>query len=334
MMANSTDSGPAPAFQASSGNLLERMIFNYRIVICTVCALITAVLGYDALHLRMNANFDGMMPKSHPFIRNFVAHKDILRGLGNSVRIAVANPRGDIYDPVYLKALQEINDAVYLIPGVDRSAMKSLWTPAVRWTQVTEEGFRGGPVMPGTYDGSPAALAQLRQNVNLAGIAGNIVANDMRSSMIVVPLNEINAETGKGINYEEVARQLEQVRIRHAGTVDLHITGFAKLAGDLIDGLAQVMIFFAMSAAVAAILIYWFNRCLRSTLLVLMCSMIAVIWQLGMIHRLGFSLDPYSILVPFLVFAIGVSHGAQKMNGIMQDVGTLFGGYSSPALPP
>jgi predicted RND superfamily exporter protein len=36
---------------------------------------------------------------------------------------------------------------------------------------------------------------------------------------------------------------------------------------------------------------------------------------------LGFELDPYSILVPFLIFAIGVSHGAQKMNGIMQDVG-------------
>ena len=36
---------------------------------------------------------------------------------------------------------------------------------------------------------------------------------------------------------------------------------------------------------------------------------------------LGFELDPYSILVPFLVFAIGMSHGAQKMNGIMQDIG-------------
>jgi predicted RND superfamily exporter protein len=27
------------------------------------------------------------------------------------------------------------------------------------------------------------------------------------------------------------------------------------------------------------------------------------------------------VLVPFLVFAIGMSHGAQKMNGIMQDIG-------------
>jgi len=41
-----------------------------------------------------------------------------------------------------------------------------------------------------------------------------------------------------------------------------------------------------------------------------------VIWQLGLLHTLGFGLDPYSMLVPFLVFAIGISHGVQKINGI------------------
>ena len=64
--------------------------------------------------------------------------------------------KGDIYDPQYLDALKKINDELFLTPGVDRAWMKSLWTPAVRWTEVTEEGFRGGPVMPDNYDGSPA----------------------------------------------------------------------------------------------------------------------------------------------------------------------------------
>ena len=59
---------------------------------------------------------------------------------------------------------------------------------------------------------------------------------------------------------------------------------------------------------------------MRSTALVIACSLVAVVWQLGLVAALGFELDPYSILVPFLVFAIGVSHGAQKMNGIMQDI--------------
>ena len=56
-------------------------------------------------------------------------------------------------------------------------------------------------------------------------------------------------------------------------------------------------------------------------MLVVAASLVAVVWQLGLLPTLGFSLDPYSILVPFLVFAIGMSHGAQKMNGIMQDIG-------------
>lgn len=48
----------------------------------------------------------------------------------------------------------------------------------------------------------------------------------------------------------------------------------------------------------------------------LLCSTIAVIWQLGLLHTLGYGLDPYSMLVPFLVFAIGISHGVQIINGI------------------
>src|SRR5574337_2142625 len=89
-------------------------------------------------------------------------------------------------------------------------------------------------------------------------------------------------------------------------------------SGDLIDGLVQVALYFALAAAIAAAIIYLYTRCVRSTALVIACSLIAVVWQLGLVAALGFALDPYSILVPFLVFAIGVSHGAQKMNGIMQ----------------
>ena len=101
----------------------------------------------------------------------------------------------------------------------------------------------------------------------------------------------------------------------------VYVTGFAKIVGDLIDGVRAVLGFFALAVAIAAAMVFWFTRCVRSTLLVVTASLIAVVWQLGLLPALGYALDPYSILVPFLVFAIGMSHGAQKMNGIMQDIG-------------
>ena len=67
--------------------------------------------------------------------------------------------------------------------------------------------------------------------------------------------------------------------------------------------------------------VFLFTRCVRSTLLLVTVAVAGVVWLLGLMQLLGYELDPYSILVPFLIFAIGLSHGAQKMNGILQDVG-------------
>jgi predicted RND superfamily exporter protein len=324
-------------FDLRSGNLLERLVFNNRLAMVVVCALVTLVLGYAAAtKLVLNASFEKMIPQSQPYIKNYLTHQKDLRGLGNAVRVVVENADGDIFDPRYIEALKRINDELFLTPGVDRAWVKSLWTPAVRWTEVTEEGFQGGPVMPDSYDGSARSVEQLKQNIARSGVVGSLVANDFKSSMIFVPLLEKEAGTGKPIDYHGLSRVLEEkirdkyelsraidgkVLTNPTTSIKVHVIGFAKLIGELIGGLVKVMAFFGIAALIATAIIYAYTRCVRSTALVIACSLVAVVWQLGLVALLGFELDPFSILVPFLVFAIGVSHGAQKMNGIMQDIG-------------
>ncbi len=309
-------------FDRNSGNWLERLVFNHRMIMVLICALITVVLAYKASHIVFNANFEKMIPQNHPYIKNYMANKGELKGLGNSIRVVVENTKGDIFDPAYLEVLKQINDELILTPGVDRAWVKSIWQPAVRWNEVTEEGYVGGPVMPYKYNGSQETIEQLRQNIARAGIVGSLVANDYRSCMVMVPLLDMDPATGKRLDYNAFSNALEKnVRSRENADIRIHMIGFAKLVGDLIDGLMLVLSYFAFAALIAAVIIYAYTRCLRSTILVIACSIVAVLWQLGIVTALGFELDPYSILVPFLVFAIGVSHGNQKMNGIMQDVG-------------
>jgi predicted RND superfamily exporter protein len=308
-------------FDCNSGTWLERFIFNNRVAVLLVSLIVTLFLGWHALFLRVNASFEKMLPSGHPYIQHYLEHKDALRSLGNVVRIVVENRGGDIFDKNYLASLQKINDTVYLIPGVDRSAMRGLWTSSLRWTEVTEEGYRGGPVMPDDFDGSPAAMSQLKINIARAGIAGSYVADDRRSTMIVVPLLDSNPETRLPLDYAAFSNELKhKVLALQSPTVKIHIVGFAELVGDMIDGLSQVMMFFGISAVITGLFVFAFTRDLRSTLLLISVSALAVVWLLGLMQLLGYALDPYSILVPFLIFAIGLSHGAQKMNGIMQDV--------------
>ena len=81
------------------------------------------------------------------------------------------------------------------------------------------------------------------------------------------------------------------------------------------------MQYFAISVVIAAACVFGYTRCIRSTLMLVFSALLGVVWLLGLLQIFGYNLNPYSILVPFLIFAVGLSHGAQRMNGIMQDVG-------------
>ena len=318
---NSSTAAAAAPFDPRSGSLIERALFNHRWAVLLLCMLVTALLGWQATRLQLNASFDKTIPTGHPYIQNFLKHQDELSGLGNSLRIAVAVPQGTVYDARYLDTLRRLSDEVFLLPGVDRARMKSLWTPNTRWVGVTEDGLEGGPVIPDGYDSSAAKLQQLQANVARSGEIGQLVARDAKSTVLFLPLLAKDAQ-GQAIDYRQLSGQLEELRVKYQGEgVSLHITGFAKIMGDLIEGVQAVLGFFAMAVAIATLMVYAYTRCVRSTALVVLASLVAVVWQLGLLPLLGYSLDPYSILVPFLVFAIGMSHGAQKMNGIMQDVG-------------
>lgn len=315
-------------FPSDSGSWLERLVFNHRRAVLVLCLLLTLALGWMVPRVQVNASFEKMIPTGHPYIQNFLKHRQDLRGMGNTLRVVVENSGGEVFDARFLEAFKQINDELFLMPGVDRAWMKSLWTPSVRWIEVTEEGFSGGPVMPDGYDGSDASLERLRLNANRANLVGSLIANDLRSTAVQLPLLEQDAQ-GKRINYWALSRELDRLRDRFESgqaadgkpwAVKIHIIGFAKIVGDLLDGLVQVALYFAIAIVIAAVLLLIYTHCLRSTMLVLACSLVAVLWQIGLLAIFGLELDPYSMLVPFLVFAIGVSHGAQKMNGIMQDI--------------
>ncbi|MFP8966544.1 efflux RND transporter permease subunit [Pokkaliibacter sp. CJK22405] len=300
---------------------LERELFhNVKLVIVSF-VLITLFLGYQALGIRPDANFLKMIPTSHPYVMNYLAHQQALSGLGNSLRVAVESTEGDIFQPRFQEQLHKITDELFFLQGVDRSGLKSLWTPNVRWSEVTEDGFAGGPVVPEDYDGSPASMEKLRQNVLRSGQIGTLVSDDFRSAIVQVPLLDKDPVTGQPLNVQLLSEQLEQ-KIRQPfadADIHIHITGFAKAVGDLIAGAMQVAVFFVIAMAITLVLLLFYGRSWRCALLPLLTSLMAVIWQLGLLRLMGKGLDPYSMLVPFLVFAIGVSHGVQVVNGVAQE---------------
>lgn len=312
------------ASHSSTERFIEKFMFSNRKSILFVLALVFAFLATEAVQVKPEASFSKMVPGDHEFINNYKTYQSELADLGNVIRVIVETEEGDIFTQEFQQTLRQVTDDVFFIPGVNRNALKSLWTPTVRWQEVTEEGFVGGAVVPDGYDGSNSMLDQLKTNVFKSGQVGVLVGNDFKSAVVLAPLQEKNPDTGLPLDYRELSQRLEaDIRDKYNNdTINIRIVGFAKVVGDLIDGAVQVVIFFALAVLITFVLLLLYSRCIRSTLVVLVFSILAVISQLGILNLLGFGVNPYSMLVPFLVFAIGVSHGVQIITGIIQHVKT------------
>jgi predicted RND superfamily exporter protein len=308
----------------STERIIEKLMFENRKLILFILTIIFAFLATEATQVKPEASFSKMVPGDHEFINNYKAYQSELADLGNVIRVIVETEEGDIFTQEFQQTLRQVTDDVFFIPGVNRNALKSLWTPSVRWQEVTEEGFVGGAVVPDGYDGSDSMLEQLKINVFKSGQVGVLVGNDFKSAIVLAPLQEKNPETGLPLDYRELSQKLEQdIRDKYDDdTINIRIVGFAKVVGDLIDGAVQVVIFFGLAVLITFALLLLYSRCLRSTVVVLVFSILAVVSQLGILNLLGYGVNPYSMLVPFLVFAIGVSHGVQIITGIIQHVKT------------
>ncbi|NLP64903.1 efflux RND transporter permease subunit [Paraburkholderia sacchari] len=297
------------------------LLISSRRVLLVIFLAVTAALIASSLRIKLDPGFYKMIPLEHPYMKTFLKYADVFPG-GNRILVNLRwNGSGDIYNNEFLHALRGATDEVFFIPGVDRPRVTSLFTPNVRFIEVTEKGFYGDVVVPAKFSGQPEELATVRRNTARSGEIGRLVQNDLKGAMIRSDLQEIDPQTGKKVDYIAVAKKLEKIR-REFTTKDLsvQISGFPTLIGDIVNGLMGVILFFGCAFVITGALLFAYCRSLKMTMLALTIAILPVTWLLGLLPLLGYGIDPLSILVPFLIFSIGVSHAVQMTNAWKQEV--------------
>jgi predicted RND superfamily exporter protein len=296
----------------STVRAVGRLLFTWRRSFLALFLLITLGLIWSATHLKVDAGFQKMIPLEHEYMQTFTAYQKTFGG-ANRVLVALRQHEGDIYNTAFLRTLKAVTDEVFFIPGVDRATVTSLFTPNVRFIEVVEDGFAGGNVIPADFSGSDEDLETVRANVLKSGRVGRLVSNDFKGALVSAELLEIDPTTGARLDYAAVSAKLEEIRSKHQkeGSLEVHIIGFAKAVGDITEGARGVMLFFVVAFLITAVLLFIYSGSAKLSAVALICAMVPVVWLLGLLPLLGFGIDPLSILVPFLIFSIGVSHAVQ-----------------------
>src|SRR5664280_232298 len=122
----------SPASRSSEMKVtLERFtnwVFGHRALLVVIFSALTAVMGWYAAHLHVDASFNKGLPLEHPYIRTFTKYQSEFGG-ANRVIVALMAQKGDIFTPEFFTLLKEATDDIFFLPGVDRAQVQSLFTP-------------------------------------------------------------------------------------------------------------------------------------------------------------------------------------------------------------
>ena len=204
---------PASRIQALIARI-ARALITWRKPIAIITTLMTLLLGASAMRTHLDAGFNKLIPLRHEYMSAFLQHSTIFSG-ANRVLINVHwKGQGDIYNEEFLKTLRGVNDEVFFTPGVNRAQVYSLFTPNVRYIEITENGFVGEVIIPSRFTPDAEGLAQVRSNVAKSGQIGRLVSNDLKSAMVRADLLEVDPKTGERLDYHQVAQKLEAIRAK------------------------------------------------------------------------------------------------------------------------
>lgn len=305
-------------------------IFSLRWPVLILFVAGTAAMAWYASQLQVDAGFKKQLPLEHEYMQTFLDHEKEFGG-ANRIMVALVADDGDMFTPEFFRRFEEITNRVFFLPGVERASVRSIFTPNVRFVEIVEDGFAGGNVIPADFSPSEEMFERVRSNIIKSGEVGRLVAEDFTGAMVWANLREERPDSEEKLDYQEVAAQLESIRQDFEDdSHSVHIIGFAKIVGDIADGARGVLVYFGVAILITAILLLIYSRSIALTALPLACSIVAVIWQLGLLKLMGFGIDPMNILTPFLIFAIAVSHGVQMISGWSAE--KFFGGHSASGL--
>ncbi|OUV03961.1 MAG: hypothetical protein CBC42_00795 [Betaproteobacteria bacterium TMED82] len=298
-------------------------ILANRATLLFLLAVFTIFCLFSVKQINTNPGFEKTLPAAHPYIETFYEYREVF-GSANRLVVSYKPSNGTIYNEKSLKTLKKLTDEIFYFEGVERSSVTSLFTTNVRYIEVVEDGFRGGNIISANFSGTEEQIKEIRKNVIKSNWNGRIVSKDGTQALVLASLQN------KELDVKRVSEDLEKIRNKYEINGDeIYILGFSKAVGDVIKAAKSVLAFFVLAFLVITVFTRIYTRSWAITSYVSFSSLIPVVWLLGLMPYFGLGLDPLSVLVPFLIFAIAVSHAVQMTNAWKLEV--LSGGKSKRA---
>jgi len=292
---------------------LARKIIHLRVYVILAFVIITVFFAGVLRDIKVETHLEDFLPQKHPFVEVQRRLTGVFGGL-NQVSIALKVKRGNIFNRDFLEKVVSLTEDLYLVDGVNISRVNSIASRHIKHVVADKEGFFVERLLrspPKNREGMDKLRANIKMDPN---IYGRMVSKDFKSTFI-------QADFSSKAKTSYIFSVLQRLKKKYEDkNTKIYIAGRPILEGWLNFYLPSMLKILVMSFGVILLILFLTFRSRRGIILPILDSSMATLWGMGAMKLLGLRLDPATILVPFIVFSLGISHSVHTLKRYYEEM--------------
>ena len=284
--------------------MFASLIWRYRYTFFFLPIVLSIFSIILTSRLRVITKTKDFIPTNHPYIKVQARLNEIFGGLSR-VNIAIHVNQGTILDPEILKDLKAIFDDILYLNDVNPRRVLCIFSRQIKEIRIFPDGFEVKRLIeeiPHTQKELTALRIAIQKNPL---VYGPLVSKDFKSTII-------QAEFREDAPSKRIYQQLMSILAAHNhGKFTYYVSGRPILEGYIEAHLGYIIYAFALSFLIVLALLFVFFRSKRGFVLPLCAGTMSVLITLGILSLLNYPLNPLTILIPFLIFMVSITHSIQ-----------------------
>src|SRR5262245_44279474 len=283
-----------------------------------VIALVVAItigLAFFVTRLKVHLDIDEQIPPGHPLV---VVGKRVEKAFGGKYLtvVGVYPKSGTVYTKATLEKVQRIQLALEKLPGVRAGSVISLMSPRVKDIKSTDDALEVSPLAPKVPE-TEAEMAAFREAVKRNDVITSLlVSKDGRATAVLVDFENFEKAGGAPGLFPKVDGILAPERDPNT---EILSAGAPSILHWLQVYTRRVAVLFVLALAMIGYLHYRAFRTLQGMIVPLVTAIMGVIWALGLMGVIQAPMDPWNIMTPILLLAIGAGHSVQILKRFYEE---------------
>jgi predicted RND superfamily exporter protein len=289
-----------------------------RLVIALV-ALVTLTLGFFMTRLRVLLDVDAQIPPGHPLV---IVGQRIEKLFGGKYMTVIGfyPASGTVYTPDILGKVKRVTEALEQLPGVKPGSVLSLMSPRVKDIHSSADSLEITP-LANKVPQTAAEIAAFRARVVANGFLTSLfVSDDGRATSVLVDFSDFEKAGGSRFLYDHLETILAPER---APGLEIVAAGAPTILHWLLIYTRRVAVLFVLALAMIGYLHYRAFRTLQGMIIPLVTAIMGVVWALGLMGLIHAPMDPWNIMTPILLLAIGAGHSVQILKRYYEEYNRL-----------